>query len=43
MSQYIYNADPTGNTKFKIVDVGGQRAERRKWIQFFDKLSYIIV
>lgn len=36
MNQYQYTAS-TGN-EFRIIDVGGQRAERKKWINYFDKL-----
>ena len=32
MNQYCYNADATGNTKFNIVDVGGQRSVRMTYI-----------
>jgi len=28
--------------KFKIVDVGGQRNERKKWIHFFDNVTAVI-
>ena len=27
---------------FRIVDVGGQRAERRKWIHCFDDVSAVL-
>lgn len=30
------------NYKFKMVDVGGQRNERRKWIHVFDDVTAII-
>ncbi|KAJ5078502.1 guanine nucleotide-binding protein g(o) subunit alpha [Anaeramoeba ignava] len=29
------------NSKFTIIDVGGQRNERRKWLHCFDKVTYI--
>ncbi|ETO15487.1 Guanine nucleotide-binding protein G(i) subunit alpha-like protein, partial [Reticulomyxa filosa] len=29
-------------TKFKVVDVGGQRNERRKWIHFFDSVTAVL-
>eukprot|EP01125_Pyxidicula_operculata_P013527 TRINITY_DN4490_c0_g2_i1.p1 TRINITY_DN4490_c0_g2~~TRINITY_DN4490_c0_g2_i1.p1 ORF type:complete len:379 (-),score=51.91 TRINITY_DN4490_c0_g2_i1:277-1413(-) len=31
-----------GNHKFTIVDVGGQRSERRKWIHCFDDVTSVI-
>jgi len=31
-----------GNASYTIVDVGGQRSERRKWMQCFDNVSAII-
>lgn len=30
------------NVRFEIVDVGGQRSERRKWIQCFDNVTAVI-
>ena len=35
MIQYKYNTDES-DRNFVIFDVGGQRAERKKWIDFFD-------
>jgi len=29
-------------TQFKVVDVGGQRNERRKWIHFFDSVTAVL-
>ncbi|ETO20299.1 guanine nucleotide binding protein, partial [Reticulomyxa filosa] len=29
-------------TKLKVVDVGGQRNERRKWIHFFDSVTAVL-
>lgn len=31
-----------GPHKFSVVDVGGQRSERRKWIHCFDDVKAII-
>ena len=31
-----------GDVNFKLVDVGGQRSERRKWIHCFEDVSSII-
>ena len=31
-----------GKARYKIFDVGGQRAERRKWIHSFEQVSSII-
>ncbi|CAH8574610.1 unnamed protein product [Schistosoma haematobium] len=36
---------PTGrksSVRFRIVDVSGQRGERKKWIQFFDNVTAIL-
>ena len=31
-----------GDVNFRLVDVGGQRSERRKWIHCFEDVSSII-
>ena len=31
-----------GEVNFRLVDVGGQRSERRKWIHCFEDVSSII-
>ena len=31
-----------GDVNFKLVDVGGQRSERRKWIHCFENVTSII-
>ena len=31
-----------GEVHFRLVDVGGQRSERRKWIHCFEDVSSII-
>jgi len=36
-TQFIFE-----NTKFLIVDVGGQRSERRKWLHCFNKITAVI-
>ena len=28
--------------KYRLVDVGGQRSERRKWIQCFDDVKAVL-
>lgn len=30
------------NSFFRVVDVGGQRAERRKWIHCFDSVTTVL-
>ena len=30
------------NVHFKVLDVGGQRGERRKWITLFDKVTAVL-
>lgn len=30
------------NTKYNIIDVGGQRSERRKWIHCFENVDFLI-
>ena len=29
-------------SKFRMYDVGGQRSERRRWIQYFDHVTAIV-
>lgn len=41
MTDYKYQP-PGIKYVFRIVDVGGQRSERRKWLQLFDELSISI-
>ena len=31
-----------GEYKFEVTDVGGQRAERRKWMRLFDNISVVV-
>ena len=31
-----------GNVHFKVLDVGGQQGERRKWITLFDKVTAVL-
>lgn len=42
MIEYEYKRDYSNGKSFwfKIFDVGGQRAERSKWMCYFDKLSF---
>ncbi|VDQ00148.1 unnamed protein product [Trichobilharzia regenti] len=37
--EYPFNLE---STVFRIVDVGGQRSERRKWIHSFENVTSII-
>ena len=30
------------NSEFRLYDVGGQRSERRRWLQFFDHVTAIV-
>lgn len=39
INEYFFDLD---SVTFRIVDVGGQRAERRKWIHCFDSVTSII-
>lgn len=45
MIKYEYKLDYPNrkNNSFTILDVGGQRVERRKWLHHFDKLSEILM
>jgi len=38
----ILTAFPFTHTHFRMVDVGGQRSERRKWIHCFENVTSII-
>ena len=42
MKEYEYESDYKTAKKFRLLDVGGQRAERKKWINYFDKFRYLI-
>lgn len=37
-----YTFDLAESRKFRIVDVGGQRSERRKWIHSFENVTSLI-
>ena len=37
MREYAYMTD--ARQAYRIIDVGGQRSDRRKWINYFEKLS----
>ena len=41
MIEYEYRLDRSPQNSFKILDVGGQRTERRKWLHYFDKFCKI--
>ena len=32
----------TGNFRYKMFDVGGQRSERKKWIHVFDNVQVVL-
>ena len=44
MIDYEYQAK-VSKSNFRIIDVGGQRSERRKWMSLFDKfcISYLLI
>ena len=33
---------PDNKGSFSIIDVGGQKSERKKWIKFFDSVTAVI-
>ena len=39
VSRHHLIIDQTPKLKFELVDVGGQRSERKKWIQCFDNVT----
>uniref|UniRef100_A0A6A7G1V2 Guanine nucleotide-binding protein subunit alpha-14-like n=1 Tax=Hirondellea gigas TaxID=1518452 RepID=A0A6A7G1V2_9CRUS len=41
-AQHLESTRAGDNTSFEIVDVGGQRAERRKWKNVFDQVNLIL-
>eukprot|EP01083_Nonionella_stella_P005145 14948_1 len=38
----FYAKTEFGEYKFSVTDVGGQRAERRKWMRLFDNISVVV-
>ena len=41
MTEYSYVRDSDKSRQFRIIDVGGQRSDRRKWIYHFEQLSIL--
>lgn len=40
--EYPFEMDPVNGCTMRLVDVGGQRSERRKWIHCFEQVTSII-
>ncbi|XP_054090908.1 guanine nucleotide-binding protein G(q) subunit alpha-like isoform X1 [Zeugodacus cucurbitae] len=40
--QYKPKRNSTKRTLLRVIDVGGQRSERRKWLQYFDDVTAVI-
>lgn len=39
---YANDSDDGASARCRVIDVGGQRSERRKWIHCFDDVKAII-
>lgn len=42
ITEYTFRAEGRENTQITLVDVGGQKDKRKKWIRIFDRCSLIL-